>query len=305
MNDDRTMRLRVRAPAPLARVWQALTSPSQLETWLAEHAEVDLPRAFTFWGRYTPEGELAHQRLLYADDHTLRFTWTLGGEDTTVEIHVEPDGADASVVSVSQTHYDFQQALAESSSLSVIETFWSFSLGNLVDFLAGRGVGYRCDFTSSDLRAELEIDAPRERIYAALSRLRPVQRVVRLSDRDRAVGRRTLRDGWARRTAARPTRGHGEDRRSRARPQDGGGLRRRRRLDLGARGQPGQDAAHLRPEWIQHAKAAIRGVARHTDRTPLAAALRGGARRQVHLRGHERGHVAISVPGWQRPWRQR
>ena len=168
MTDDRTMRLRVRAPAPLARVWQALTSASQLEVWLAEHAEVDLPRAYAFWGRYTPDGEVARQRLLSADDHTLRFMWTLGGEDTTVEIHVEPDGADASVISVSQTHYDFQLALAESSSLSVIETFWAFSLGNLVDFLDGREVGYRCDFTSSDLRAELEINAPRERIYAAL-----------------------------------------------------------------------------------------------------------------------------------------
>jgi uncharacterized protein YndB with AHSA1/START domain len=168
MNDDKTMTLRVRAAAPLARVWQALTSPSQLGVWLAEHAEVDLPRAFTFWGRYTPDGEIARQRLLDADDHTLRFIWTLGGQDTTVEIHVEPDGADASVVSVSQTHFDFQQALAESSSLSVIQTFWALSLGNLVDFLEGRGVGHRCDFTSSDLRAELEINAPRERIYEAL-----------------------------------------------------------------------------------------------------------------------------------------
>jgi uncharacterized protein YndB with AHSA1/START domain len=120
MNEDTTMLLRVRAAVPVARVWQALTSASQLEVWLAEHAEVDLPRAFAFWGRYTPDGEVARQRLLYADDHTMRFIWALGGEDTTVEIHVEPDGADATVVSVSQTHYDFQQALAESSSLSVI-----------------------------------------------------------------------------------------------------------------------------------------------------------------------------------------
>jgi uncharacterized protein YndB with AHSA1/START domain len=162
------MMLRVRAAAPQARVWQALTSPGQLEVWLAEHAEVDLPRVFRFWGRYTPDGEVARQRVLYADDRTLRFIWPLGGEDTTVEIRVEADGADASLVSVSQTHYDFQQALAESSSLSVIQTFWAFSLGNLVDFLAGRSVAYRCDFTSSRLRAEVEINAPRERIYAAL-----------------------------------------------------------------------------------------------------------------------------------------
>ena len=94
MTDDRTMRLRVRAPAPVARVWQALTSAGQLEVWLAEHAEVDLPRAYAFWGRYTPDAEVARQRLLSADDHRLRFTWPLGGEDTTVEIHVEPDGAE-------------------------------------------------------------------------------------------------------------------------------------------------------------------------------------------------------------------
>ena len=83
-------------------------------------------------------------------------------------IRVKAAGAEASVVSVSQTHFDFQQALAESSSFNVIQTFWAFSLGNLVDFLAGRELGYRCDFTSSDLRAELEINAPRERVYAAL-----------------------------------------------------------------------------------------------------------------------------------------
>jgi uncharacterized protein YndB with AHSA1/START domain len=72
------------------------------------------------------------------------------------------------VISVSQTHYDFQLALAESNSLSVIQTFWAVSLGNLVDFLKGRGVGYRCDFTSTDLRAELEINAPRERVFTPL-----------------------------------------------------------------------------------------------------------------------------------------
>ena len=77
-------------PRHSARVWQALTSASELEVWLAEHAEVDLPRTFTFWGRYTPDGEVARQRLLHADDHTLRFIWPLDGEDTTVEIQVEP-----------------------------------------------------------------------------------------------------------------------------------------------------------------------------------------------------------------------
>jgi uncharacterized protein YndB with AHSA1/START domain len=169
MTDDGIMGLRARAAAPIARVWQALTSADQLQAWLAERADVDLPRTYTFWGRFTPDGDRPRQRLLRADERSLQFIWTLGGVDTTVEIRVEPDGDEATVVSVSQSHFDFQAALAEASSLSVIQTFWTLSLGNLVDFVEGRGVGYRCDFTNPELRAEVEIDAPRERIFELLT----------------------------------------------------------------------------------------------------------------------------------------
>jgi uncharacterized protein YndB with AHSA1/START domain len=86
-----------------------------------------------------------------------------------VDIRVEPDGADSSIVSVTQSHFDFQEAIAERSSLGVIQTFWLLSLGNLVDHLAGRGVAQRCDFTSSEMRAVMDLDAPRQRVYEALS----------------------------------------------------------------------------------------------------------------------------------------
>src|ERR1700687_1267684 len=69
------MILRVRLAAPIQAVRHALTDAASLRVWLAEHAEVDLPRAYAFWGRYTPEGEAPHQRLLHVDDHTLRFNW--------------------------------------------------------------------------------------------------------------------------------------------------------------------------------------------------------------------------------------
>jgi uncharacterized protein YndB with AHSA1/START domain len=164
-----TMTMRARVAAPRDTVWRALSDPAELQVWFAEHARADLPRQFEFWGRYTPEGDAPHQTLLLCDERVLRFSWLLGGENTTVEIHVEPDGADATIVAVSQTHFDFQQALTEESMLGVIQTFWALSLGNLVDHLEGRGVAQRCDFTTSDLRAEIEINAPRERIYAALT----------------------------------------------------------------------------------------------------------------------------------------
>jgi uncharacterized protein YndB with AHSA1/START domain len=163
------MTLRVRAAAPQAAVWHALTDTHELQTWLAEHAEVDLPRRFAFWGRFTPEGDAPHQRLLSADERTLRFSWSLDGVESRVEVRVEPDGPSATIVSVSQSDFDFQEALAERSSLGLMQTFWALSLGNLVDHLEGRGVAYRCDFTGPEMRAALEINAPRQRVYAALT----------------------------------------------------------------------------------------------------------------------------------------
>jgi hypothetical protein len=62
-----------------------LTDAGALRVWLAEHAEVDLPHRYEFWGRYTPDGDAPHQRLLHADDSILRFIWRLDGEGTTTE----------------------------------------------------------------------------------------------------------------------------------------------------------------------------------------------------------------------------
>jgi 4-oxalocrotonate tautomerase len=39
VNDAKTMMLRVRAAAPLERVWQALTSADQLEVWRASKSD--------------------------------------------------------------------------------------------------------------------------------------------------------------------------------------------------------------------------------------------------------------------------
>jgi uncharacterized protein YndB with AHSA1/START domain len=169
MNPDTTTTMRARVAAPQPTVWRALTEAAQLQVWFAEHAEVDLPRRFAFWGRYTPEGDAPHQRLQHADDHSLRFSWLLAGEQTTVEITVERESPESTIVSVAQDHFDFQLALSETSSLGVIQTFWALALGNLVDHLEGRGVAHRCDFTTSELHGAIDIDAPRARVYEALT----------------------------------------------------------------------------------------------------------------------------------------
>jgi uncharacterized protein YndB with AHSA1/START domain len=113
---------RARAAAPLQAAYRALTEPAELRTWFAEHAEVDLPHRYAFRGRYTPNGDARQQRLKYADAHTLRFTWLLDGEETTTEITLAAETANSTIVSVSQTHFDFQEALSGSTIRGVLQT---------------------------------------------------------------------------------------------------------------------------------------------------------------------------------------
>lgn len=163
------MRLKARAKAPLPAVRAALTDPTALRTWLAEHVEVALPHTFEFWGRYTPEGDAPHQRLLHADDHTLRFEWLIGGECTTVEFGLEEESAESTFVTLTQSHFpDWSEVLTGTSALSVLHTFWALAIANLVDHVEGRDLTPKCDFTSAEMRAEVFINASPEAVYESL-----------------------------------------------------------------------------------------------------------------------------------------
>jgi uncharacterized protein YndB with AHSA1/START domain len=162
------MTRRARAAAPVKDVWHALTDAGAVRTWLAEHAEVDLPHRYGFWGRYTPEGEAPHQRLLHADDHTVRFSWLLGGVDTTVEIHLEQESADSTIITLSQSHSGFPDTMTGNRIRAVLSTFWALAIANLVDYLEGRELTPKCDFTSPRLREQFLIGAPPGEVYDSL-----------------------------------------------------------------------------------------------------------------------------------------
>jgi uncharacterized protein YndB with AHSA1/START domain len=163
------IRMRARLAAPVEDVRRALTDAAALRVWLAEHAEVELPHRYEFWGRHTPAGDAPHQRLLHVDDHTLRFSWRIDGTDTTVEVGLAEDGPGSTVVTLSQTDLpDFAGMLAETSLLGAIYTFWGLALANLADHVEGREITARCDFTSARLRAQVVIDAPPQAVYDSL-----------------------------------------------------------------------------------------------------------------------------------------
>ncbi|MDQ3578013.1 MAG: SRPBCC domain-containing protein [Actinomycetota bacterium] len=162
--------MRARLDAPLARVRHALTDAEELSVWFAEHAEVELPATYTFWGRYTPEGAEPHQRLLHADDTTLRFTWTLDGIDTVVEITLAEETADTTLIAVSQSDIpSWEEMVAEANIRAVLYTFWALAIANLSDHVTGRSLNPLCDFTSSEMRARVVIAATPAEVFAALT----------------------------------------------------------------------------------------------------------------------------------------
>jgi uncharacterized protein YndB with AHSA1/START domain len=163
------LRLRARVQAPVAEVHRALTDAGALRVWLAEHAEVDLPDRYAFWGRFTPEGDQPRQRLLHVDDTTVRFAWLLDGVETTTEFTLAAEGPGATVVSVSQSHVpSWSVAVAETDVRGMLSAFWALSVANLVDYLEGRELTPKCDFTTLDMRGEVSIDASPTQVFESL-----------------------------------------------------------------------------------------------------------------------------------------
>jgi uncharacterized protein YndB with AHSA1/START domain len=162
--------LRALVPAPPKVVYEALTDPAALRAWLAEYAAVDLPGTYQFWGRFTPDGAEPRQRLLHVDERTIRFAWTVDGVETTVQFALAED-EDGTLVTLSQSDLpSFAEVLADTAGArGALQTFWTLAIANLADYLAGRELTPRCDFTSSELRASVVIDATPDEVFDSIT----------------------------------------------------------------------------------------------------------------------------------------
>ncbi len=171
------LRLRAVVPAPPKIVYEALTDPAALRVWLAEHADVELPGKYEFWGRFTPDGAEPHQRVLYEDERTIRFAWTVDGVETTTEFELAED-EDGTLVTLSQSDLpSFEAILADTAGArGALQTFWSLAIVNLADYLAGRAMTPMCDFTSPELRAEVVIDAAPEAVFDSMTQAEQFRR---------------------------------------------------------------------------------------------------------------------------------
>ena len=147
------LRLRAVVPAPPKVTWEALTDPAAMRVWLAEHADVDLPGKYEFWGRFTPDGAEPRQRVLHVDEHTIRFGWTVEGVEDTVQFEVADD-KDGTLVTLSHSDLpSFADIIGDrAGARGAVQTFWSLAIANLADYLAGRELTPKVDFTSPEDR---------------------------------------------------------------------------------------------------------------------------------------------------------
>src|SRR5260370_1278555 len=170
MTQPNDLRLQAVMPAPPQAVYAALTAAAALRVWLAEYAEVALPDRYEFGGRYTPDGAEPHQRLLHADERTLRFAWTVDGVESTVSFDLADDES-GTLLTLSQSDLpSFDDVLADTAGArGALQTFWSLEIANLSDYLSGRAPTPSLDFTSAELHASVVIDAAPQAVLDSLT----------------------------------------------------------------------------------------------------------------------------------------
>jgi hypothetical protein len=82
------------------------------------------------------------------------------------------------LVTLSQTDLPrWEEVLADAAGArGALQTFWSLAIANLADYLAGRALTPKCDFTSADLHAEVVIDAAPETVFDSMTQPEQVRR---------------------------------------------------------------------------------------------------------------------------------
>ena len=167
-----------------------LTNPAHLRAWFAEHVEIE-PRvggAYRFWGRHTPlvptPSDAAQRLTRFDPGHALRYEWYWGGNDTEVLIELSSDANAAA--SAARTKLWLRHTLIDGTVAGYSRTesdffsqdFWCVALANLREHLRSGKPAIRPDFAdpSDTARVSIEIDAPRERVWHALTDAREMDK---------------------------------------------------------------------------------------------------------------------------------
>ena len=171
MSFDYEFLLRIQAPRPV--VFEKLLRIEHLARWFSGWARIDpkVGGTFTFGGEtciVLPEGR--GWATTIDEGEPLRrfaFTWPILGAPTRVAYDLEDDGETATRVRTRHTRVPIRE-----SSCGTLREAWRVCLGNLKAIAEGRSDGVRPDHSPIELpevRLATIVDAPRERVFAALT----------------------------------------------------------------------------------------------------------------------------------------
>lgn len=166
------------------RVFAALTTSAALEAWFAERVEVDLSPggAFACWGRFTygtpSRAESTGRVVRVTPDEELAFTWTVDGVESEVTWRVAPHASKPERTTLAVVHR-FPRRPEVAHFPALVDDLWRLHCGNLAAWLKG-DAPLRIDFgeATPEIRFAIEIDAPAERVFHALTDPEALQRWI-------------------------------------------------------------------------------------------------------------------------------
>lgn len=155
--------------------FRALTEPSALKTWFAEHAEIDLKigGAFRFWGKHTyaspRRGDATQVVTKLEPSKAISFSWRFLERDSEVSWLLAADEEDSTKSRITVRH-QFESLPDQPRAAELIDDLWRIHTGNLCFYLKGDQELYRPDFDdpSPVVTCRILIDAPCEKVFAAL-----------------------------------------------------------------------------------------------------------------------------------------
>ena len=164
-----------RSAAPLKTTFEALTTKPALQTWFAEHVELE-PRvggAFRFWGKHTydtPSKADATQTVSTFDPpNRFAFAWRFLDCDSEVTFALEENDDGENKTKITGRHA-FKTMPGAPRAKELIEDLWRLHGGNFTAYLNGDGELLLPDYNdpSPEICQSILIDAPRAEVFKAL-----------------------------------------------------------------------------------------------------------------------------------------
>jgi uncharacterized protein YndB with AHSA1/START domain len=164
---NQMLRLHITVPADPSAVYQAITTPSSLQKWLAEKAQVSLSDGvFELWGRYLPGAPDRPATKLTEANENRSLSFTFNYKKHTLPVSL--DLATSNKGTILRVTQEIVERLPGEASFN---DFWGLSLENLRRLLLNGSGPLFCDYTAVQPRqvaVKTQINGSPKEVFSGL-----------------------------------------------------------------------------------------------------------------------------------------